>query len=162
MSGTRSLERFRTVHLVGAGGSGMAPLAKLLAGLGHVVTGSDLKPGKRLDMLGDLGISVWVGHRPELMENTDLVVASYAVPGGDPELSAARAAGATVWSRPRLLDALTAAMPAIGFTGTHGKTTSTALAVTALRGTGADPSFIVGSELLDLNTGLTSAIAICL
>jgi UDP-N-acetylmuramate--alanine ligase len=52
-----------------------------------------------------------------------------------------------------LLEALTAASPAIGFAGTHGKTTSTALAVTALRGAGEDPSFIVGGEMVALNTG---------
>ncbi len=44
-------------------------------------------------------------------------------------------------------------MPAIGIAGTHGKTTSTALMVTALRSGGRDPSFLVGGQLLDLNTG---------
>jgi UDP-N-acetylmuramate--alanine ligase len=131
----------------------MSALAKIVAGLGHEVSGSDLKPGRSLDALADLGIETWVGHRPEAMARADLVVSSSAVPDGDPELRAAIEAGKTVWSRPDLLDALTSAMPAIGFTGTHGKTTSTALAVTALRGIGKDPSFIVGGELIALNTG---------
>ncbi len=150
---TPGLEGIRRIHVVGAGGSGMAPLAKLLAGLGHDVTGSDLKPARRLHTLADVGIEVWVGHRPDAAAAADLVVASSAVPDRDPEVRAAIEAGVTVWRRPRLLDAITSTMPAIGFTGTHGKTTSTALAVTALRGAGADPSFIVGGELLDLNTG---------
>ncbi len=87
------------------------------------------------------------------MEATDLLVFSSAVPATDPEVQAARRAGVTVWPRPTLLEALTAASPAIGFAGTHGKTTSTALAVTALRGAGEDPSFIVGGEMVALNTG---------
>ncbi len=141
------------VHIVGAGGAGMSGLAKLLTGLGHAVTGSDLKPGLRLDSLGDLGIETWVGHAPDRAVQADIVAASSAVPERDPEVRAARAAGVTVWSRPDLLDALTAQMPAIGFTGTHGKTTTTALAVTALRAAGLDPTFLVGGELVDVNTG---------
>ena len=51
-----SIERFTRIHMVGAGGAGMSGLAKLLAGLGYAVTGSDLKPGRTLDALGDIGI----------------------------------------------------------------------------------------------------------
>lgn len=141
------------IHVIGAGGAGMSGLAKLLAQMGHRVSGSDLKPGRALESLVDAGVDTWVGHRPARMSDVDLVVASSAVPGVDPELSAARAAGVEVWRRPRLLDAITATMPAIGFAGTHGKTTSTALAVTALRATGADPSFVVGGELVAYGTG---------
>jgi UDP-N-acetylmuramate--alanine ligase len=131
----------------------MSALAKLLAGLGYSVTGSDLKPGRQLESLGDLGITTWLGHRPDAMTAMDLVVASSAVPPSDPELTAARAAGVAVWMRPALLEALTAQRPAIGFAGTHGKTTTTAMAVTALRSIGEDPTFIVGGEMSALNTG---------
>ncbi len=76
----RSLEGFRRIHMVGAGGSGMSGLAKLLAGRGYDVTGSDLKPNRVLDALEDIGIETWVGHRPERMNEPQLVVASSAVP----------------------------------------------------------------------------------
>jgi len=141
------------IHMVGAGGSGMSPLATVLRGLGYTVTGSDLKPARALELLGDHGITTWVGHRPERIAAADLLVASSAVPTDDPELQAAVAAGVPVWPRPLLLEALTAAYPALGFAGTHGKTTSTALAVHALRATGEDPTFIVGGEMVGLNTG---------
>ena len=146
-------EEVPRVHLVGVGGAGMSGLARLLSQQGHIVTGSDLKPGRLLDSLADLGIETWVGHRPELMATVDLIAASSAVPRSDPELAAAARADVSVWSRPDLLDALTAHRPAVGFTGTHGKTTSTALAVTALRSLGLDPTFLVGGEMLALNTG---------
>ncbi|MDQ3781768.1 MAG: UDP-N-acetylmuramate--L-alanine ligase [Actinomycetota bacterium] len=142
-----------SVHVIGAGGAGMSALAKLLAGMGYRVTGSDLKPSRVLDALGDLGIETWVGHHPSRMAAADLVVFSSAVPQDDPEVVAAREAGGLVWPRPLLLEAVTARMPAIGFAGTHGKTTSTALAVTALRASGEDPTFIVGGEMMALNTG---------
>ncbi|MBT8196928.1 MAG: UDP-N-acetylmuramate--L-alanine ligase [Acidimicrobiia bacterium] len=147
------LEDLVRVHMVGAGGAGMSGLAKLLTRRGHTVTGSDLKPGRMLDALAEVGIETWIGHRPDRADSWDLVVASSAVPPGDPELVAAREAQVPVWERPRLLGALTAAMPAVGIAGTHGKTTSTALMVSALRTMGLDPSFLVGGTLVDQNTG---------
>lgn len=141
------------VHLIGVGGAGMSGLAKLLSQLGHTVSGSDVKPGRTFDLLGDVGVDTWIGHRPEAMEDVDLVVASSAVPDHDAEILAARTAHVPVWERPQLLAALTNRIRTIGFAGTHGKTTSTALAVAVLRGLSLDPSFLVGGEVIALNTG---------
>lgn len=141
------------IHIVGVGGAGMSGLAKLLAQSGRTVTGSDLRPSPSFGELRDLGVDVWDGHRPEAVAGAQLVVASSAIPETDPELRAAGDRGISVWERPRLLAAITENMPAIGFTGTHGKTTSTGLAVTGLRAVGRDPSFLVGGRLLGLGTG---------
>lgn len=140
------------IHLVGAGGAGMSAIARVLIGMGHPVSGSDLRGGSTLDLLGDFGVETYTGHHPEVVSTVDLVVASSAVPDGDPELVAAAAAGVPVWRRPRLLQDLTALMPTIGATGTHGKTTTTALIIAGLRAAGVDPSFIVGGDLADLGT----------
>jgi UDP-N-acetylmuramate--alanine ligase len=143
----------KRVHIVGAGGSGMSGLAKLLSQLGHTVSGSDLKPGRMLDSLRDVGITTWIGHRPEAMSDVGLVVASSAVPDRDVELAAARDLGVDIWRRPALLRALTMERRTLGFAGTHGKTTSTALAVAALRSIGMNPTFLVGGAMIGLNTG---------
>lgn len=140
------------IHLVGAGGAGMSAIAKVLVARGHQLSGSDLRGGAALDALTDLDIEVYTGHNPKVVDGAALVVASSAVPEFDEELSAARSGGIAVWRRPELLDALTADIPTIGATGTHGKTTTTAMLVTALRQIGEDPSFIIGGELLDLST----------
>ncbi len=130
----------------------MSALAKLLHQLGYTVSGSDLKMGATLPNLADIGMEVWAGSRPDRMAEMDLVVASSAVPPSDPELQAAGTAGVPVWDRPALLAALTRRMPTIGATGTHGKTTTTALLVAGLRSLGRDPSFVVGGELRALAT----------
>lgn len=130
----------------------MSGLAKLLSQMGHLLSGSDLKMSTTLAGLADLGVEVWSGSRPEEMAGLDLLVASSAIPPGDPEVVAARALGVDIWERPRLLTALTARLPTIGATGTHGKTTSTAMLIAALRATGLDPSFVLGGELTDLRT----------
>ncbi|MGI9667981.1 MAG: UDP-N-acetylmuramate--L-alanine ligase [Acidimicrobiia bacterium] len=141
------------VHIIGAGGAGMSGLAKILSQLGHTVTGSDVKPGIMLDSLSDVGVETWIGHRPSRVIDAGLVVCSSAVPDTDPEVVAAHEAGVPVWMRPALLAALTKANTALGLAGTHGKTTSSALAVAALRGSGIDPSFMVGGQIARLNTG---------
>ena len=94
---TRIPER---VHVVGIGGAGMSALAKILAGRGHRVSGSDLRAGTTMDLLSALGIEVWEGSRPDRVGEAELVVASSAVPDHDPELEAARRAGVPVWRRP--------------------------------------------------------------
>lgn len=142
----------RRIHVVGVGGAGMSGLAKILSQWGHQVTGSDLKPGAHLSALAGTGVAVWVGHRPEAATEWDLVVASSAVPDRDPEITAARARGVEVWDRARLLQAITRRLRTIGVTGTHGKTTGTAMTIAALRALGRDPSFMVGGVLVDLAT----------
>ena len=146
------LDDLRRVHIVGVGGAGMSALAKILHGRGFEVTGSDLRWSASLAGLADLGIDVWPGHRPDQMLDRELVVASSAVPDTDAELISAADAGITVWRRPQLLAAITADLPTIGATGTHGKTSSTAMLVAAVTSVGSDPTFVVGGELVDYRT----------
>lgn len=140
------------VHIIGAGGAGMSALAKVLLARGHTVSGSDLRGGAALQGLADLGVEVFTGHNPSVAVKADLVVASSAIPDFDEELVAARAAGVETWRRPELLTALTAEIPTIGATGTHGKTTTAALMLAALQGAGEDPSFVIGGDPIGIGT----------
>ncbi len=142
----------RRIHIIGAGGAGMSAIAKILLARGHHVTGSDLRGGASLDALTDLGVETFTGHNPSIAVLADLVVASSAVPEYDEELVAARDAGVETWRRPQLLAALTRDIPTIGATGTHGKTTTTAFLITALRSVDLDPSFIIGGTMGGLET----------
>ncbi len=142
----------RTIHLIGIGGAGMSALARVLSGAGHTVTGSDLYPSGVLDSLRDIGLVVWAGHKPERVQAADLVVASSAVPATDPEWQAAMAAGTPCWMRPQLLEEMTSRVRTVGATGTHGKSSTSAMLVTALRHVGVSPSFVVGADLVDLRT----------
>ncbi|MEX0667773.1 MAG: UDP-N-acetylmuramate--L-alanine ligase [Acidimicrobiia bacterium] len=146
------LPGMNSVHLVGVGGAGMSALAKLLVQSGIKVSGSDIRDGLELKALADLGVDTWAGHQPERIGDVGLVVASSAIPDNDPELEAARGRRLLVWKRPDLLDGITSSLPTIGPTGTHGKTTTTAMLVQAAQGAGLDPSFVVGGELVNLGT----------
>ena len=130
----------------------MSALARLLAGRGHAVTGSDARPSALLQELSNEGIETWSGHRTDRLEGVDLLVASSAVPPTDAEVADARSRGIPVWSRPELLAAVTSEIPTIGATGTHGKTSTTAMLIMAAKAAGLDPSFVVGGEMRDLGT----------
>lgn len=146
------LSETRRIHVVGVGGAGMSALARLLAGRGHLVTGSDARATAVLEELSREGIETWSGHRTDRLEGVELLVASSAVPPTDAEVADARLRSIPVWSRPELLAALTAEIPTVGATGTHGKTSTTAMLIVAAKAAGLDPSFVVGGEVRDLGT----------
>jgi len=141
------LSERRRVHVVAAGGAGMSGIATILAQQGHEVTGSDLAEGPALAALRRLGVSVTVGHAPEAVQGADAVVVSTAVPADDPEVVEAERLGIPVLRRIDLLPSFAARQPFLSVSGTHGKTTTSSMLAAALRGAGADPSFLVGARV---------------
>lgn len=134
----------RRVHCVGVGGGGVSALARLLAGCGHVVSGSD-RGAARAD-LAAAGVETWRGSDPGRATGAGLVVRSAAVPDADPEVAAARAAGVPVVKYAQALGRLMARRRGVAVAGTHGKTTTTALLAYILRACGRDPGWLVGGS----------------
>ena len=87
--------RVKRLHFVGIGGIGMSGLAELLKSVGLEVTGSDLSISETALRLKSLGIEVHQGHRARTSTGADVVIYSSAVNEGNPEVVAARAAGAS-------------------------------------------------------------------
>ncbi len=128
----------------------MAPLATILCALGHTVSGSDLQASAHLDRLAALGVEVHLGHDASHVAGADLVVASTAVAADNPELVAARGAGAVVARRADALAGLCALRRTFAVGGTHGKTTTTAMLATVLVEAGMAPSYLVGGDVVGL------------
>ena len=137
------------VHLVGIGGAGMSALATVLLERGHEVSGSDLRGGPACVALAALGATIAVGHAAANVEGADLVAVSTAVPATNPEPARARELGLPVVRRAELLAALLAGSRGVLVAGTHGKTTTTAMATVVLQAAGFDPSFAIGGTLHD-------------
>ena len=149
----------RRLHFIGIGGAGMSGLALVCHRLGAAVSGSDRADSSYMERLRAAGLDPAIGHEAaNLPEGADVVV-STAIDEENPELRAARARGATVLHRGELLARLCAEKRLIAVAGTHGKTTTTAMVVWALRGMGADPAFFVGGEVPGVGPGGEAANA---
>ncbi|MBK8975344.1 MAG: UDP-N-acetylmuramate--L-alanine ligase [Planctomycetes bacterium] len=139
------------VHLVGVGGAGMSALARLLAGIGAQLSGSDVHPNAVVEELRAEGIPIWTGHRPEVLTGENgYVVRSAAVPDTDPEVVECVRRGFTSLLYAEVVGRLSEGKRTLAVAGTHGKTTTTALVVSALRGAGLDPSHMIGGEVPEL------------
>lgn len=133
------------VHIVGIGGAGMSGIARVLAARGVQVYGSDAKESRRLQALRALGISATVGHQAAV--DADTLIVSTAIPQSNPERRFAREHGIPELSRAQALAAIMGGALGVAVSGTHGKTTTTSMLTVALQHCGADPSFVIGSEL---------------
>ncbi|MFN8162405.1 MAG: cyanophycin synthetase [Solirubrobacterales bacterium] len=143
----------RRLHFIGIGGAGMSGLALVCARLGATVTGSDRSDSSYMERLRDAGLEPAVGHDAANLPEGVEVVISTAIGADNPELSLARERGVEPIHRGALLAELCAEKRLIAIAGTHGKTTTTAMAVWALRAIGADPAFFVGGEVPGLGAG---------
>ena len=137
----------RALHFVGIGGAGMSGLALVSKALGAEVSGSDQVESAALERLRAAGIEAVAGHDAANLPAGAEVVLSTAIPEHNPELAAARAAGATTLHRADLLGELSRMKRTIAVSGAHGKTTTASMIAHALRGAGHDPAFLIGGEL---------------
>jgi UDP-N-acetylmuramate--alanine ligase len=120
-------------------------------GLGAEVTGSDRAESSYSARLREAGIEPRGGHDEPPPEGAEVVV-STAIGEDNPELAAARAAGARVLHRGDLLGEVSALKRTIAVGGTHGKTTTASMTALALAEAGRDPAFLIGGELRALGT----------
>ncbi len=145
-------------HFIAIGGIGMSGLAKYLLQDGHTVTGSDIADSKYINALKELGAGVNIGHcESNLPDDTDVVVVSTAIKENNPELVKAKAAGMKIYHRSDLLAEIAKSAQErekcfIGFSGTHGKTTTSGMASFVLDKSGLEPSFVDGGIVPELHT----------
>ncbi|QIK38379.1 UDP-N-acetylmuramate--L-alanine ligase [Caldichromatium japonicum] len=139
--------RVRQVHFVGIGGVGMSGIAELMTNLGYDVSGSDLRDSEVTQHLRALGIQVFIGHRPEQVQEADAVVVSSAIDESNPEIGAARARRVPIVRRAEMLAELMRFYYGVAVAGTHGKTTTTSLIASLLAEGGLDPTFVIGGRL---------------
>ena len=145
-----------TVHFVGIGGSGMSGIARILLGMGHKVTGSDLRDTSNVAALRELGAEIHIGHAAEHLGNPDTVVVTSALWPTNPEYLLAQERGIPVIHRSQALAYLTTKKRLVAVAGAHGKTTSTGMVITALLDLGEDPSFVNGGVIAALGASSAS------
>jgi UDP-N-acetylmuramate: L-alanyl-gamma-D-glutamyl-meso-diaminopimelate ligase len=144
------------IHLIAICGVGMASLAGLLKSRGYRVSGSDQNVYPPMSTyLAEIGIDVLSGYRAEhLLPRPDLVVIGNAISRGNPEADAVIEQNLSYVSFPQALgEFLIGSRRSLVVAGTHGKTTTSALAAWVLSAAGRDPGFFVGGVPLNFGSG---------
>lgn len=131
------------VHLIGIGGIGMAGIAWLLKERGFLVSGCDLQQNRQTEWLSRKGVDVFVGHdAAHISSSVDWLIRSTAVSDSHPEVQRAQKLDCPVSRRGEVLPALMRDRICIAVSGTHGKTSTTAMLAQIL-----DCGYCVGGEI---------------
>lgn len=138
------------VHFVGIGGMGMSAIARIMLERGYTVSGSDLRSTELTESLERMGATIYQGHAREHLGGAEMVVYSSAVPGDNPELSAAKQSKITILHRADALAEIINEAKGLAVAGAHGKTTTTSMLGLTLAGCDLDPTVMVGAFSDDL------------
>ncbi|MEC9054924.1 MAG: Mur ligase domain-containing protein, partial [Verrucomicrobiota bacterium] len=135
------------IHLLGVAGSGMSGLAALLLEMGHRVSGSDRVTSRETGRLQRLGLEFSSPHSAEAVSGVEVVVYSSAIGPDNVAMVAAAEAGVQCMRRAECLAAILHTRKGIIVSGTHGKTTTSAMCAHILKKSGQAVSHYVGAEI---------------
>lgn len=142
------MDNIKRIHFIGIGGSGMCPIAEILRAEDYEISGSDMNEGETLERIKSYGIPVYMGHNKDNIKGAELVVYSAAIKETNPERMEAAKLGIPCIERSVMLGVVTRRYKrSIAVSGTHGKTTTTAMLSQILIGSGFEPSAIIGGKL---------------
>ena len=140
------------VHLVGVGGIHMSAIAHILSARGHAISGSDLYLSPLTERLEEMGVTVSRGHDAAHLSDAELVVYTSAAHEDNPELLEARRRGLPTIKRAEMVARLMEGTYSVAVAGSHGKTTTSSLIAFMLWQAGRSPTFMLGGEMIDLDT----------
>ncbi len=141
------------IFFSGIGGVGMSALASIFKNLGFDVYGSDIKESIVTKQLAKFKIPVFIGQDPANIQKVKpkLLVKTNAIDDNHPEIKEAYRRNIPVLTYPQALGIITNLLPTIGITGTHGKTSTTALVSKILIDAGYDPFALIGALYSEFN-----------
>lgn len=143
------------IYFSGLGGVGIGPLSEIALDAGHHVTGSDLQEGLVIKQLRARGVKLVIGQDGSYLREThaktplDWFVYTAALPADHPELLAAKELGIRTGKRDEFLAEFLKEhnLKLLAISGTHGKTTTTGMAVWTFKQLGIPVSYSVGTTL---------------
>jgi UDP-N-acetylmuramate--alanine ligase len=146
------LKQAKNIYFIGIGGIGISAIARMLLLEGKKVTGSDRDDTKVTEELRKAGATIFIGAKKEnVPADCDLVVYTVAIPADNPELMEVKERGLKILTYPETLNLISKEKYTIAVSGTHGKTTVTAMVAKVMIDAGLDPTVIVGSLIGDTN-----------
>lgn len=144
--------RGRRIHIVGIKGTGVLGLATVLHEMGAIITGSDVAETFVTDsVLVDLRLKVLPFSASNITKEISLVIHSTAYTDTHEEIARARELQIPIETYTEALARMVNAHRSIVVTGSHGKTTTSAMIATMLEGAGKDPTAIIGGMVTEWN-----------
>jgi len=141
-----NLTAVRRVHFIGIGGIGMSALARFFVHEGKQVSGSDCAESIITEKLGKLGVELFFEQQASnINPDIDLIVYTEAMSEDNVEMKAGRNLGVPMMNYFAALGLVANDYYLIAVSGTHGKTTTTAMLADIFEDAGLDPTVIVGS-----------------
>ncbi|MCK4919169.1 MAG: UDP-N-acetylmuramate--L-alanine ligase [Candidatus Pacebacteria bacterium] len=141
-------ERINKIHFIGIGGIGLSAIAKFMKLKGKQVGGSDLNRSLIVDKLREEGIKIFIGQdEKNISQDVDLVIHTMAISENNPELKRAKELNIQTITYPEALGILFNDKFGVAVCGTHGKSSTTAMAGLMLDDAEFDPSIVIGSIL---------------
>lgn len=131
-------------HFIGIGGIGMSALARILLQKGVPVSGSDVVSSPITHALQEAGAKIYFDHSEDNIDEPMVIVYNSMISEDNPEMRAGKRRGCLFLHRSDLLHDLMRHDAALLVTGTHGKTTTSALLAHLLLEAHLHPSFAVG------------------
>lgn len=147
----------KKIHFIGIGGIGMSALARFFHASGSIISGSDKEYSNLITELKKEGCkNIWAPHNKNRLKelNPDYIIYSTAITNNNEELIWAKDQGKVILHRADLLEVAFKSKRLIAVSGTHGKTTTTALICEILENTGLSPSGILGGILISKNSNV--------
>ncbi len=144
----------RHIHFVGIGGVSMSGIAEVLLNQGFHVSGSDLKQSEATDHLAELGADVYIGHSDANIKDADVLIITSTIPESNAEVVAAKGRKIPVIARIEMLSELMRMKYSIAISGTHGKTTTTAMVASVLEHADLDPTVADGGIITALGSNV--------
>jgi UDP-N-acetylmuramate--alanine ligase len=140
------------IYCSGIGGIGLSAYASLQKHAGHEVLGSDRADSALLDDLRSQGIAIFLDQTgASVPSDADVFVYSEAIPESAPERMIAKEYGIKQMSYPQAIGELSKGSTLISICGTHGKSSTTAMAARLLMQAGKDPTVVVGTKMKELD-----------
>ncbi len=151
---TINLKNLNKAHFIGIGGIGMSALAFTLLSQGKNVSGSDKKTSNIIDKLVIAGANIHIGHNSNDFKNVDAVIISTAIEKDNPEIVRAKELNIPIYHRADLLNAFLRSHISVAVTGTHGKTSTSAIMSQVLYEANFEPTALIGGQIIQFDSNV--------
>ncbi len=145
-------ENIKNIYFVGLGGIGISALANILLEKGYNISGSEIVPSEITERLESKQVKINTDqNNSNITKEIDLLIYTAAVDISHPELQAAKELSIPIMSYPQALGEFSKNYKLLAISGTHGKSTVTAMLSKILIETNFDPNVVIGTKTQELN-----------